>query len=149
MSLKKSELVVCEAIDTMLRHKVALGLQDLPEDAQKEEEHSFQYLHEQINEMFAIKAAGLTHHDGACAAFRKVHNYKYITDATFRRSVDEEMRAQGIPAEDRNQVLDYIPAIIKEIKKEDDWCERDAGYHPNLSEILRAGQGKPIKPEKK
>ena len=69
MALNESEQVVCEAIDTMLRHKVALGLQDLPEDAQQEEEHSFQYLHEQINEMFAIKAAGLAHHDGVCAAF--------------------------------------------------------------------------------
>ena len=116
MSLKKSEQVACEAIDTMLRHKVALGLQDLPEDAQKEEEHSFQYLHEQINEMFAIKAAGLTHHDGACAAFRKIHNYKYITDATFRRSVDEEMQAQGIPPGSErasNTVTECPPSLAK------------------------------------
>ena len=141
MALKESEQVLCEAIDTMLRHKVALGLQDLPEDAQQEEEHSFQYLHEQINEMFAIKAAGLTHHDGVCAAFRKIHNYKYITDPTFRRSVNEEMRGQGIPAKEREQVLEYIPAIIDDVKKDGDWCERDAGYHPNLDEILKAGQG--------
>ena len=40
MALNKPEQIACEAIDTMLRHKVALGLQDLPEDAQKEEEHS-------------------------------------------------------------------------------------------------------------
>ena len=137
---KKSEQVVCEAIDTMLRHKVALGLQDLPEDAQKEEEHSFQYLHEQINEMFAIKAAGLTHHDGACAAFRKVHNYKYITDPTFHRSVSEEMKAQGIPANECKQVLEYIPAIINKIKDGDEWSERDAGYHPNLDEIIKVSQ---------
>lgn len=141
MALKKPEQIACEAIDTMLRHKVALGLQDLPNDIQKEEEHSFQYLHEQINEMFAIKAAGLTHHDGICAAFRKIHNYKYITDPTFRRSVNEEMRGQGIPTEERTKVLDYIPAIINEIKKETDWCERDAGWHPNLNEILKAGRG--------
>ena len=141
MALNKPEQVACEAIDTMLRHKVALGLQDLPEDAHKEEEHSFQYLHEQINEMFAIKAAGLIHHDGACAAFRKVHNYKYITDPTFRRSVNEEMKAQGIPAAECQQVLEYIPAIIDEIKTEDkDWCERDAGYNPNLADIIKVSQ---------
>jgi len=141
MTIKKSESTLCEAIDTMLRHKVALGLQDLPEDMQKEEEHSFQYLHEQINEMFAIKAAGLTHHDGVCAAFRKVHNYKYITDPTFCRSVSEELRSQGVPANECKQVLGYIPAIIDDIGKDDDWCERDAGYHPNLDEVLKAGQG--------
>jgi len=139
MALRKHETTVCEAIDTMLRHKVALGLQDLPKDAKEEEEHSFQFLHEQINEMFAIKAAGLTHHDGICAAFHKVHNYKFITDPTFRRSVDEEMKSQGIPAAECEQVLDYIPAIISEIKK-DDWCERDFGFNPNLGEIIKVSK---------
>lgn len=140
MALKKSEQVVCEAIGTMLRHKVALGLQDPPDDVKEEEAHSLQFLHEQINEMFAIKAAGLTHHDGACAAFRKVHNYKYVTDPTFEASVNEEMQAQGIPAEERNQALKYIPAIIKDVRGGTEWCERDAGYHPNLKEVLKTAR---------
>lgn len=136
MAIKKSERIVCEAIDTMLRDKAALGLQDPPKSYKDEDEHSLQYLHEQINEMFAIKAAGLTHHDGACAAFRKIHNYKYVTDPTFGRSLTEEMKAQGIPAKEQEQASKYLAAIIKEMQGGSDWCERDAGYNPNLEEIL-------------
>jgi hypothetical protein len=136
-----TDKLLVEAIDTMLRHKVQLGLQDPPPDKKEEDEHTFQFLHEQINEMFAIKAAGLTHHDGVCAAFRKVHNYKYITDPVFSLVVEREMTTQGIPANERQKAIEFIPAIIKEVKEQaKSWEERDAGFHPNLDEIVKVSQ---------
>ena len=149
--MNADEKLLVEAIDTKLRHSIELGLQDLPKDYKEEEEHSFQYLHEQINALFESKAAGLTHFDGVCAAFKKVHNYKYVTDPTFLVAVEKEMTAQGIPAEERGKALDYVPAIIEQMKKEGkEWDERDAGFHPNLDEIMevsRPGINESVIPE--
>lgn len=136
--MKKNEKQICEAIDTYLQHDAELGLQDREWE---EESHTFQFLHEQINEMFALKAAGMTHHDGICSAFRKVHNYKYVTDPTFSEAMRKELTAQAVPAEERDKALEFVPKIIEELKKEDSFDEKDAGFNPNLDEII--GVSKP------
>ena len=135
--MKKSEKVLTEAIDTFLRHSTELGIPEPPEEYKEEESQTFQHLHEQINEMFEVKAVDLTHHDGICAAFRKVHNYKYVTDPTFLVAMEKEMSAQGIPMEEREKALDFVPAIIEQVKTEGkEWAEQDAGFHPCLDEII-------------
>jgi len=139
--MKKGEKLLTEAVDTYLRHSIELGIPDLPKDYKKDEEHSFQYLHEQINTMFEAKTVDLTHFDGVNAAFKKVHNYKYITDPAFLIAVEKEMSAQGIPKEDQSKALNAIPAIVEKISKEDkEWAEQDAGFHPNLDEIIKVSQ---------
>jgi len=139
--MKKSEQALTEAIDTLLRHSTELGIPEPPEEFKEEESHTFQHLHEQINEMFEVKAVDLTHHDGVTAAFRKVHNYKYVTDPTFLVAMEKEMTAQGIPAEERGKALDFVPAIIEQVKTEGkEWAEQDAGFHPNLDEIIEVSR---------
>jgi hypothetical protein len=135
--MKPEENVICEAIDTYLQDKAQLGVPEPPSDKKDEDSHSFQFLHEHINELFATKAADLTHYDGACAAFRKVHNYKYVTDPTFHGAVKKEMSAQAIPESEQKKALDLIPKIIEEVSDDKDaWSEQDAGFHPNLNEVM-------------
>ena len=125
MTISENEKLLCEAIASYLQDDAHLGV---PEPNHDEESHTFQFLHEQINEMFALKAAGMTHRDGICSAFRKVHNYKYITDPTFHEALRKELSAQAIPTESQDKVTNFIDKIIEDIKKEDGiWNEKDAG----------------------
>ncbi len=137
--MKDKEKLLVEAIDTYLQHSTELGLQKTDTKQEEDNEHSFQFLHEQINEMFVLKAAGLTHHDGICSAFRKVHNYKYINDPTFFEAVRKELTAQAVPHEQRMKVEKFIEDIVEEIQKENG-DEKDAGYNPNLDEIIQASK---------
>jgi hypothetical protein len=134
--MKKEEKAICEAIDTYFQEPAELGL-----SAHKHEEdaHVFQHMHEEINQLFNLKAVDMTHHDGICSAFRKVHNYKYLDDPTFREAMRKELSAQAVPAEERERALDLIPKIIEEMREEDKaWAEKDAGWNPNLKEISLA-----------
>lgn len=130
--------MLLEAIDTMLQHDAKLGLAIHSEHS--ETERGYEYLHGQIDEMFALKAAELTHSDGVCQAFKKVHSYKYLDDPSFKTAMQKEMVAQAIPESDRNKAVGFIPQIITELKKEQsEWAEKDT-FHPNLDEIKEASQ---------
>jgi hypothetical protein len=136
--LKKEERLVLEAIDTMLQHDAKLGLAIHNVDEFESAERGYEYLHGQIDEMFAVKAAEFTHTNGICQAFKKVHNYKYLDDPAFPVAMKKEMVAQAIPAEERSKALDIIPKIIKELKSEQkEWAEKDS-FNPNLDEIMEA-----------
>ena len=132
MPSNKNEQLVCEAINTMLQHKAKLGLDDA-NDFKNEESHSSQFAYEYADDLFAIKSASLTHHDGVCAAFGKVHGYMHITDPLFPRAMEHEMRSQGIPKNEQDKALDYIPQIIKELDVDN---EQDLGWNPKLDEIV-------------
>ena len=138
MSLKKKEKLVLEAIDSMLQQDAKLGLSIHDDEHEKtgSAERGYEYLHGQIDEMFAVKAAELVHVDGICQAFKKVHNYKYLDDPTFRTAMEKEMIAQGIPKEERSKALEFVPKIISELKEEQsEWAEKESGFNPALDEI--------------
>ncbi len=143
MALNKNELTLCEAIDTMLQHDAKLGLKmhDATDKRLGEAERGLEYLHGQIDEMFALKAAELVHANGVCQAFQKVHNYKYLDDPSFKTAMEKEMVAQAVPAEDRNKAIGFLPKIIKELKEEKaEWSEKDFGFNPALDEIKETSQ---------
>jgi hypothetical protein len=146
------EQMLVECVRNMLDQKARLGL---PPESPKDGDHTdprlrgLPYLHGQIDEMFASKAAELTHYTGACAAFSKIHNYKYLDDPLFAEALNKEMIWQGIPAAERQRVLNIVPEILKELKEESgdsnsaiamDSPERTIGFHPNLHEIFDACQ---------
>ena len=56
--LNKAERMVLEAVDTMLQHDAKLGLKmhDSTDKRLGEAERGLEYLHGQIDEMFALKA---------------------------------------------------------------------------------------------
>ena len=128
--------MLCEAIDTYFQDPARMGVPEATDEDTKQE-HSFQHLHEQINELFATKTSSFTHYDGVNAAFRSVHNYKYITDPTFKVAMEREMQAQAIPLAEQHKAFEIIPKIISEVSKDSNWSEQDAGFHPDLDEIMK------------
>lgn len=141
--MNNNEKLLVEAMQSFLSSKAKLGL-DTDKTATNDnnpEFRGFEYLHGQIDEMFAHKAADLIHHTGICSSFSKVHSYKYLDDDTFSEAMDKEMTAQGIPAQERSKALQFIPAIIKELKTEAaEWAEKDFGFHDDLDEIIKISQ---------
>lgn len=142
MALNKKEKLLLEAVQSMLQQDAMLGLSiHKTEEAQSSTERGYEYLHNQIDEMFALKAAELAHADGVCQAFHKVHSYKYLDDPSFKTAMEKEMVAQGIPAEERNKAAEWIPQIIQELKEEQsEWAEKDHGFHPDMKEIKEMSQ---------
>lgn len=135
MALNENEHLLIESIKSFLQQDEQLGLNIHKKD--KEHERGFEYLHNEINNMFELKSAELTHSTGINAAFAKIHTYKYIDDPTFKPAFDKEMTAQGIPKEDRTKAIDSIDGIIEELKTEfETWSEADFGFHPQLDEII-------------
>lgn len=140
-----NEKLLVEAVESFLSGQAKLGLKpdEKADNDNDPKARGPEYLHGQIDEMFAHKAAELTHHTGVCAAFSKVHNYKYLDDSTFSEAMDKEMTAQGIPAAERKTALEFIPSIIKELAEESEqWCEKDFGFNQNLDEIIEVSQPK-------
>lgn len=143
MPLDKNEKMLLEAIDSMLQQDAKLGLAMHDQEHQDlgSTERGFEYLHGQIDEMFELKSADLTYADSVNQAFRKVHNYKYLDDPSFKTAMKKEMVAQAVPAEEREKALEFIPDIINELKEDQsEWAEKDAGFNPNMQEIMDASQ---------
>lgn len=141
MALTKTDRLLVESIKAMLRQDPKLGLSFHDSDKSLDDWRGTAYLHEQIDDMFAIRAAELTHCESVCQAFRKVHNYKYLDDYTFLRAMDQEMASTAVPAEERLKALEFIPKIIDELKAEQrDWTERDSGFSPMLDEIIETSR---------
>lgn len=130
MALKKVEKQLLEALDSMLQADAELGLKHHKKDHEKmgKSERGFEYLHNHIDELFQVRAAELDHSDSVCRAFKKVHNYKYIDDTTFRDAMEKEMTAEGVPAEVRAKSHKIVEKILKEQGDSKDWNEKDSGF---------------------
>lgn len=131
--MKKEEQVLLESFKTLLQHDAKLGLRD---HNQKETSHVQWHQWEGIDDMFALKASKSTFCEGLTSSFHSVHSYKYIDDPTFPIAMEKSMTARGIPAKDRQVALKYIQEIIEELSKGSDWSEKDAGWNPNMDEII-------------
>jgi hypothetical protein len=144
-NMSKADRMLVEAIDGMLQQDAKLGLayhdQSTPEA--KQDWRGYQYLHEQIDDMFTLKAAELLHAESVTAAFRKVHGYKYLEDWTFLPAMDREMIAKAVPVSERRKAMEFIPQIAEELRSEQQvWAEKDAGFNPRLDEIRKLSKPK-------
>lgn len=143
MALTEEERLALDGIKAMLTEDVRLGLSIHDKDPYNKEfdaERGYQHLHGHIQDLFHVKAAELTHSDGVCQAFTKVHGYKYIDDTTFKTAMQKEMVAQGIPEADREKALDIVDKIIDTLKNDEISAEKDSGFNPNLDEVIEASQ---------
>lgn len=139
--MTEAEALLLEALKSYLDDKAQLGLASHKEELEDTQlESTVAYLHGHINEMFAHKAAELTHYDGVKRAFSKIHGYKYVTDPGFVPAMEKEMIAQGIPGEERAKATGFVPKIIEELGHDKMWSEQDFGYHPDLKEIMEICQ---------
>lgn len=138
MALNQDEQILAEAFETMLNSGDGLGLSRHKSELERlgETESGPAYLHGEVDLMFHQKASELLHYDGACAAFAKVHSYKYIDDPTFEAAMNKELTAQGIPTEEREKALEVVVSIVEELRNDKGVAnEQDAGWHPDLDEI--------------
>lgn len=143
MPLNKNEKLLVEAINTMFTQEAKLGLSLHDDDTQQKAERNFQYLHEQIDDMFAVRAAELLHAESVCRAFRKVHGYKYLDDWTFPIVMDKEMVNNAVPVVERKKAIEFLPKIIDELRAEQSvWAEKDFGFNPALDEVRKTSKPK-------
>lgn len=140
--MNENEKMLVEAVSNYLNDKTRLGLEhdDDATDDNNLKKRGQAYLHGHIDQLFALKAAELKHHTGACAAFAKVHGYKDLDDQTFAEAMNKEMVAQGIPAAERHEAIDLIDEIIKEVSDgQEHWAERDFGL-VDMDDMLAVSQ---------
>jgi hypothetical protein len=139
--LNKTERLLAEAIDTMLRHNPKLGLSF--HDGTEETSHFTQFKHEQINEMFELETTDLVHHDGTCSAFNKVHSYKYVDDPKFIEAFKKELSWQAVPDDERAIAEAAVGKVLTKLAKEAGIKEFDlqsVGWNPKLDEIQEISQ---------
>jgi len=144
MGLTKTEKLLVEAITSMLHQDAQLGLSfhDEPQ-SETPEDQGYRYLHEQIDDLFQLKAADLNHTESVTSAFRKVHGYKYINDWSFLPALEREMVNRGVPVAERTKAMEFIPRIISELRSEQkEWSERNSGFNPRLTEVRKVSQPK-------
>lgn len=145
MALDKNEQMLVESFREYLAKQSDKFLPTSDDKATNDNNfktRGFEYHHRQINEMFALRIADLVHHDGICAAFSKVHNYKYLDDPTFSEALKAEFSSQAIPVAEQKTAFEAIPKIIKELSTESkEWAERDSGWHQDLDDVTNAGLG--------
>lgn len=143
MQLNQNEHLIIEAIKSMLHQDAHLGLSDETNNKHQKHERGFEYLHEEILDMFAIKAAELVHTDNVVQSFNRIHNYKYIDDILFIPALDQEMIKRGVPQNERMKAVKFVDSIIEQLREENEnWSERDSGFSPELDEIRKVSQPK-------
>ena len=138
MALDENEMLLVEAVKSYLQQDAELGLAAHEKDPfiqQSQDERGLEHLHNNINDLFAVKSAELDHADAVRQAFNKVHSYKYLDDPSFPTAMEKEMVAQAVPAVERQKALDFIPKIVDEVSSDNEWAEKDSGFNPNLEEI--------------
>lgn len=143
MALNDDEMLLVEAVKSYLQQDAQLGLaaHEKDEFAQAAEgERGLEHLHNNINDLFALKSAELDHADAVRQAFAKVHSYKYLDDPSFSTAMEKEMVAQAVPADERKTAIGFISKIIDEVSSDDEWAEKDSGFNPNLDEIESISQ---------
>ncbi len=137
--MQSTERFLVEAVRGYLQR--AGGMPKKPDKDQEQNDHLVQHKHESLYDKFALKIVNLTHYDGICAAFRKIHDrmgieankshgqWPPITDDRFKQAFQNEMNGQGIPTEEQEKALKVLDS--------GDWSEFDEGWHPDLDKIMR------------
>jgi hypothetical protein len=133
-AMKDSEKLLLEAVRSMLRQDVKLGLAyHKPDQVKRESSHFMQFQRETIDDMYQLAISESKFADSITAAFSKVHCHKYIDDPTFKLAMDAEMRSMGLPKEDRELAIKSLDKVIKELVE---GGERGAGWNPRMDDLV-------------
>lgn len=131
--MNKIEKLFLEAVEGFLSSDQAkLGLEN---NEWEETSHTQWHQWENIDNLFAVKAADSPFSENLTSAFYAIHSYKYIEDPTFAIALDSELASTGVPKEWREQAIKYVQEIIEEFGGKRAWGERDAGWNPAIDEI--------------
>lgn len=138
--LNQEEKALLEALNHLLKDGDELGLSHHKVDELDVSERGFEYLHNNIDDSFAVKAAELLHADSVTKAFHSVHSYKYIDDPSFCDAFRKEMTGMAVPAQEREKACKFIDDIIEDLGGMNEFAEKDAGFNPNMQEIKDVSQ---------
>lgn len=138
--LNQNEKALLEALDGLLKQDDVLGLSAHDNEDSDEAERGYEYLHNNIDDSFAVKAADLHHADSVIKAFHSVHSYKYVDDPSFMTAMRKEMTALAVPAKEMEQAEKMLMDVVDDLRKGDNFAEKDAGFNPDLEEIRDISQ---------
>ena len=138
--LNQNEQALLEALESMLKQDDELGLAHHKADEALETERGFEYLHNNIDDSFTVKAADLKHADSVIKAFHSVHSYKYIDDASFMPAFMKELTAMAVPADEQAKAEKMVMDVLDDLEKGDAFAEKDAGFNPDMDEIKDISQ---------
>jgi hypothetical protein len=138
--LDQNDKALLEALDNMLKDDEKLGLAHHDKDEADEAERGYEYLHNNIDDSFAVKAAELVHADSVIKAFHSIHSYKYIDDVSFREAFQKELTGMAVPAVEREKAMKFLDDVIEDLRGGHEFAEKDAGFNPNLDEIRDVSQ---------
>jgi len=141
--LNQNERALLEALQSMFKQDDELGLAHHDDKKADEAERGFEYLHNNIDDSFTVKAADLIHADSVIKAFHSVHSYKFIDDPTFLDAFKKEMTAMAVPAAEMAKADKFLMEILDDLRSEEDFAEKDAGFNPELEEIRDISQPLP------
>lgn len=141
MPLKSNEKLLAEAIKGMLDDD-ALGDSTHKNRRKEERSNTFTFLHEEIEQAYRLEVINLEHHDSVCSAFAKIHSHKYLDDPSFALAFKKEMSARAIPMEEQDTALKAMGRIVEKLLAE--MNEKDAGWNPDLDEIIALSQPEQI-----
>jgi hypothetical protein len=129
--MNTTERLLVEAVSLRLQ-RTLLGVpkHEPPDD------HSLQYLHEHINDLFATRTTDLVHHESVCRAFCKAHVNYDLSDPAFLDALRAEMACQAVPGTEQESALQTAVKVLKEVRPSPSWQERDTGWHPELERVL-------------
>lgn len=139
--MTENERILVEAVKTMLDGDFKVGL-DVNDDPNADENRlrGTQYLHQYVDGLFRHKAldAKLTHVESICAAFSKIHSYRYVTDHSFGSVLMKELRSMGVPRAEQDKTVELVEEVRKDLDNDLALDEAGYGFNPNLDEIFDA-----------
>jgi len=137
MALSNKERLLVEAVSGMM-DDIATGTNYHKKSENQDLSNSASYLHEEIEQAYRLATVNLDHHDSVCSAFSKIHNHKYLDDPSFTLSFEKELTARAVPMEEREKAVKAIDKVRNKLLKEK--AEQDAGFNPELDEIIKVSQ---------
>lgn len=144
MALTEKEQLVLEALKNMLDDD-ALGVK-YHKDGIQDDSHAFTFLHEEVEQLFRLKAINLLHHDAICSAFSKIHSHKYLNDVKFTLAFKKEMTARAVPLEEQVEAIEIMNKIVEKLLG--DKAEQDAGWNQQMDELIKVSQPPQIEESK-
>lgn len=137
MPLNQNENLIVEAFKSFLADNDNLGVPETTDEAVAE--RGSHHMHQQIDELFAQKAASLVHFESVRGAFNKIHSFRYLEDARFVTAFESELKSRAVPVAEVAKACKYLEAVKEELAAENAHGgseEQDAGFHPDLDEVM-------------
>ncbi len=141
--MNQSERAVLEAVEQMLTTDLGLSGHAKAHKETGKNERGSEYVHNDIDDAFAMEVADLDHYETVTSIFARLHAHMYLNDLAFTSRFVDQARNAGVPPEDVKKALAAVSKIAKKYDEEplligSMSAEQAAGYHSELSDLKAA-----------